>query len=185
MKKLSYLLLITACTTLFNCSPEETNSTESNETTKVTTEVSETVVESSPSTAPTPTPTENEIKLVFSEVLGLKTEFEKAIQEKNLGSFQKAKEKWEEQEKSINTLIEKYGAESFHQSPAGDCRRAFYQMFQAYVVFWDGATDPSSSEEKKRAYQEDKDKFLALFNECKLSSETGKRAMERNQASNP
>lgn len=187
MKKLSHVFLLTACITLLNCSPEENQTTENSEATKaVTTETqTETVeIESEPITTPSPAPTKEEIKAVFSSVSSLKTEFEKAIKEKNQDLFHKAEEKWKVEEKKISALMEKYGAESFYNSPAGDCRQAFYHMFQAYVVFWGGATNPADDREKT-AYEEDRDKLSKLFNECKISSETGKSSTERNSEKIP
>lgn len=186
MKKLSFLLLLTACITLFNCSPEESESTENTETTAVTTtEVkAEADPEDTPSTAPTPTPTKEEIKQAFHRVSVLKANFEKAIQKKDLDIYHKTKNEWEKEEKNLDLLQEKYGAQAFYNSPIEDCREAFYHMFQAYVVFWGGATNPADDREK-RAYEEDRDKLSKLFNECKISAETGKSFVERNPQKEP
>ncbi len=182
MKKLSHVFLLTACITLLNCSPEENQTTENSEATKaVTTETqTETVeIESEPITTPSPAPTKEEIKAVFSSVSSLKTEFEKAIKEKNLDLYHKAKAEWGAEEKKIEALMEKYSPSAIYNSPVKDCQDAFYHMYQAYVVFWGGATNPAD-EREKRAYEEDRDKLSKLFNECRVSAETGKSFSERN-----
>lgn len=182
MKKLSILLSLMVCTWLFNCSPEENQPTENSEPTKtVTTETQTETVELvlEPITTPSPAPTKEEIKAVFSSVSILKTEFEKAIKEKNLDLYHKTKAKWNAEEKNIEALMDKYSASAIYNSPIKDCQDAFYHMYQAYVVFWGGATNPADDREK-RAYEEDRDKLSKLFNECKISVETGKSFSERN-----
>lgn len=168
IKSRSILLFLVTVIVSSSCSPGEKNATEN----------AETIAPPIPSPTLGLPPTPEEVKSVFSVVSSLKVGFEKAIQEKNLDLFRETREKWNQEEKKLNALSEKYGGEVIQKSPVGDCRQAFLHLFQTYVLSSGGMTGSLDAQEK-RNYEEDKAELLNLFKACETSAKTGLSSFDR------
>ena len=184
MKKLSILLSLTACTGLFNCSPEDTETTENS----IETVAEQTVspeVEEEPLPLPTPvTFKKYDLKTIYDEIVKLKEDYGKAHKQ---GHGTGAYALRDSISKKQEAMRDKYSSDPLIIHPLNPFTDCWYVIANFDAANSKSRMDVNGEDDETwaRITNENYADYEKKLNACKTASETGISQLAQDSVNDP